>query len=61
MRQLVAFVAIGSWLHDFRRAGPRLVKDAGFAGAAEGGRFAILDKTRPPGTLAAKKAMAQSQ
>jgi hypothetical protein len=40
---------------------PAFVKDAGFAGVAEGGRFAILDKARPPGTLAAKKAMAQYQ
>jgi len=39
----------------YRRAGPSSVKDAGSAGAAEGGRFAILDGRLPPGTLAAKK------
>jgi hypothetical protein len=27
----------------FRRSGASFVKDAGYAGAAEGGRFAILD------------------
>jgi hypothetical protein len=57
----VAFVAIVFMAADSRRAGRRFVKDAGFAGVAEGGRFAILDKARPPGTLAAKKAMAQYQ
>jgi hypothetical protein len=49
--------AIAFMAAHFRQDGLSFVKDAGFAGAAAGGRAVILDETQPPGTLAAKRAM----